>query len=152
MILTTHALVGAALGKYVKNPWLIVLIAIPLHYTLDHFRHGEYLGRKSPFANTWWKVALDLIIGLLIVFGYIAWSHPAPLVVRNILIGTFTSMFPDLLTLLYFKLHFTFLKKIYDFHQWCHRYPHGSEERQWTPRNARNDILFSIIAIALLIL
>jgi len=151
MILTTHALVGAALGKHVSNPWLIFLIAIPLHFVLDHFRHGEYLNRKSTFANIWWKVVLDLIAGLAIVGGYIFWSHPVPLAARNILIGAFVSMFPDLLTVLYWKLHFNFLKIPFDFHERIHPYPKGDQRYDWTLRNARNDILFSILALVLLI-
>jgi len=152
MILTTHALVGAALGKHISNPWLVALIAIPLHYTLDHFRHGEYLNRKSTFANTWWKVALDIIIALVIILGYISLSHPTPLAARNICIGTFVSMFPDLLTVLYWKLHFNFLKIPFDFHERIHPYPKGDKRYDWNLRNGKNDILFSIIAIILLIL
>jgi len=152
MILTTHALVGAALGKHVSNPWLIALIAIPLHYILDHFRHGEYLNRQSTFKNTWWKVALDLIMGFSIVFGYILFSHPAPFAIRNILLGAFISMFPDLLTVLYWKLDFKFLKIPFDFHERVHPYPKGDKRYDWNLRNTRNDTLLSILAIILLIL
>ena len=152
MLLTTHALVGAALGKRVSNPWLLIIIALPLHFFLDCFRHGEYLDRKSTFANTWWKVALDILIGFTIIFGYIFFSHPTFLVARNIIIGTLASMFPDLLTVLYWKLNFKFLEKPFKFHEWVHPYPKGDKRYDWNIRNARNDIIFSIIAVILLIL
>ncbi|HEX8974351.1 MAG TPA: hypothetical protein VF817_02585 [Patescibacteria group bacterium] len=152
MILTTHALVGAALGKHVSNPWLIILIALPLHFFLDSFRHGEYLNRKSTFANTWWKVAIDLVAGLSIVGAYILLFHPTILIIRNILIGTFASMFPDLLTVLYWKLNFKLLYKLFQFHAWVHPYPKGDKRYDWNLRNGRNDIIFSILAIVLMLL
>jgi hypothetical protein len=152
MILTTHALVGAALGKNISSPWVIAIIAIPLHFFLDTFRHGEYLDRRSTFQNTWWKVALDLFSGLLIIGGYLFFKHPDPIVVRNILLGTFLSMFPDLLTVLYWKLNFKFLYKIFKFHEHVHPYPKGDPRYIWNFRNARNDILFSIIALIFILL
>jgi hypothetical protein len=67
--------------------------------------------------------------------------------------GAVISMFPDLLTVLYWKMNFKFLGKIYQFHQFVHkRFPDGAPERQWTLRNSRNDILFSLIAILALFL
>lgn len=152
MILTTHALVGAALGKHIENPWLLITLALPLHYFLDTFRHGEYLNRKSTVANTWWKVTLDLIVGLLIVGSYSIATQPTITIVSNILLGSFASMFPDLLTVLYWKLHFTFLEKLFNFHAWVHPYPKGDKRYDWNLRNARNDILFSIFAIILLLI
>lgn len=152
MILTTHALVGAALGKNISNPWMIILIAIPIHYILDTFRHGEYLDRKSTVKNTWWKVALDISIGLTIIWSYILISHPSIETAKNILMGTFSSMFPDLLTVLYWKFNFKFLKVIFNFHAWVHPYPKGDKRYDWTLRNSLNDIIFSLIAIILILI
>ncbi len=47
MILTTHTLTGAVVGKCVNNTWLIMILSVILHFILDTFRHGEYLNRKS---------------------------------------------------------------------------------------------------------
>lgn len=151
MVLTTHALVGAAIGKFVPNPVLQILILIPLHYTMDHFRHGEYLGKKSTFRDTTWKVALDLFTGLTIIISSAYFLNSNKEILFSMLTGALISMFPDLLTVLYWKLNFKFLKKIYQFHQFVHRFPSGSPERIWTLRNAVNDILFSILAIILLL-
>lgn len=148
MILTTHALVGAAIGKYVNSPLLQILILIPLHYILDVFRHGEYLNKKSTFKNTTWKVALDLFVGGTIILFAIFSKNFSSAVSISIITGAIISMFPDLLTVLYWKLNFKFLGKIYQFHQFVHRrFPDGSPQREWTFKNALNDILFSIIAI-----
>ena len=151
MILTTHALVGAAVGKYVHSPLMQILILIPLHYILDIFRHGEYLNKKSTFRNTTWKVTLDLFTGGAIILFAIYSKNFSQAVSLSIITGAFISMFPDLLTVLYWKLNFKFLKKIYQFHQFVHgRFADESPQREWTLRNAFNDIIFSVIAIAIL--
>jgi hypothetical protein len=111
------------------------------------------LNRKSEIKETWWKVALDLSIGFSIITVYIFASHQPVIVIRNIMLGTFFSMFPDLLTLLYWEFNFKFLEKIYRFHQFTHhRFMKGSPERKWNFRNAYNDILFSVLAIISLLL
>ena len=152
MILATHALVGAAVGKYVRSPWLQILILLPLHYIMDIFRHGEYLGKKSTFKNTWWKVALDLIGGISIIITIANFKNTPSTVFFSMLSCAFVSMFPDLLTVLYWKLNFKFLGKIYQFHQFVHsRFEDGSQERKWNWRNAANDIIISVAAIILII-
>ena len=153
MILTTHALVGAALGKHITNPWVLISIAIPLHFTLDIFRHGEYLDKYSKVKEVLGKVAIDLTFGLTIIFAYILYFNPSTQIIRSILLGSFISMFPDLITFLHWKLKVPGLKKIYRFHKFVHsRFTEGSKERQWNLRNAVNDIAFTILAIILLIL
>ena len=150
MILTTHALVGAVLGKNISNPWIVAAVAIPLHFIMDHFRHGEYLNRNSKIRNTWWKIALDFFGGIIIVFAISHFMHFSSATIKLMAIGMFFSMLPDFTTLLYWKFHWPFLKHIHDFHAWCHKYPPFSKEREWTLRNGRNDILFSLLAIILL--
>ncbi len=152
MILTTHALVGAAIGKYVSNPIALITILIPLHYTMDIFRHGEYLGKKATFKNTWWKVTFDLFGGISIILLTMGIQETNAAVFFSIMLGAFISMFPDLLTVLYWKLDFKFLGKIYRLHQFVHRFPDGSPERAWTFRNAVNDIIFSIVATIFLLI
>ena len=155
MILATHALVGAAIGEKINNPWLIVIFSLIIHFILDSFRHGEYVesfDSKVAFKNTWWKIALDLFSGLSIIFLFIYFQNISFTKTFNILLGSFSSMFPDLLTLIYRKFKIQLLGKIYQFHGWCHRYPRFSPERQWTLRNAANDILISLLAIIILFL
>jgi hypothetical protein len=152
MILTTHALIGAAIGKNVDNFWLIPAITIPLHFLMDNFRHGEYLDRNSKIYNTWWKIALDLAAAFAIVFGIAYFKNFDFHMILMVFSGMFFSMLPDLTTLLYWEFHLNFLGKIHNFHVWCHRYPPFSKQRQWNLRNAYNDIIFSIIAIIILLL
>lgn len=150
MILATHALVGAAIGEKIQNPWLIVIFSLAMHFVLDMFRHGEYLSQKSTAKGTLWKVALDLFAGLILVFLFINFRHPDPIAIRHIFLGIFVSIFPDSLTFLYWQMSVKFLKKPFEFHAWLHKYPPFSPERAWTFRNAANDIIISLIAIIIL--
>lgn len=154
MILTTHALTGAVIGKNVDNVWLIILSAILFHFIFDSLPHGEYIetiNKKSNIKNTWWKVGLDLSLGLSIIFAFIFWSNFDSIKIRNILIGSFFSMFPDFLTFLYWKFNFKFLEKIYEFNLWIHHIFFRSQDRKWNFRNAINDILVCFISILLLV-
>ncbi len=151
MILTTHALAGAVIGKNFGNPLLIILLSTVSHFAMDNLRHGEYLNQSSPLRKTWWKVALDILIGLGIIFSFIYFANPSGEKSFNIFLGSFFSMFPDLLTFLYWKMGIKFLKPIIDFHSKIHRYPKFSKEREWNFRNSINDIIISLISICLLI-
>lgn len=148
MILTTHALTGAAIGKYVANPWLTVGLSLFFHYLLDTLRHGEYLNKQS-FRKDSWRVVTDISAALFVLCIAIFFSDFSNSTIFNILLGTFFSMFPDLITFLYWKFNFGFLQPLFDFHHWIHR-AENPEEEKWNLRNARNDILISLIAIILL--
>ncbi len=152
MILTTHALAGAAIGKTVANPWLIMVIVIPLHYFMDHFRHGEYLDKKMGLRKNYWKIILDISLGLSIIGSVAYFKNFSPVQMFLVFWGAFFSMFPDLLTFLYWKFKIAFLKKPYQLHKWVHKFPPDSPESQWNLRNSVNDILFSLLAIVWLFL
>jgi len=156
MILTTHALTGAVIGKNIENYWLVIIFSLAIHYAMDAFRHGEYLDERiSTVKDTWWKVAIDLMFGFLIIFLVIHFQKPALSVIKNIFIGTFFSIFPDFITLMYWKFEKNkILAKIKSFHSFCHcysKFPKYSKERQWTLRNALNDILISAVAFAIIL-
>lgn len=156
MILATHAIVGAAIGKNVQNPWLIIILSLIVHFIMDGFRHGEYFdSRIATIKDTAWKILLDLSTAGMIILFFILIAHPNFFTIRNILLGSFFSMFPDFLTLLFFKFKWNALCKIKDFHSFCHhysRFPKFSPERRWNFRNAANDVLISLIAIVFLFL
>lgn len=151
MILTTHALVGAAIGKHISNLWIIMLIVLPLHFFLDTFRHGEYLGQDSKIREVLYKVVFDLFFGFFIITIYILIAHPPIQMIRTIFFSAIISILPDFVTFMHWKLHIPGLKNIYKFHQWVHKYKRGSKERIWNFRNAINDIIFSILAIIILL-
>jgi hypothetical protein len=154
MILATHALTGAVIGKNIENPLVIIAFSLIVHFVMDGFRHGEYFdSRVATIKDTWWKIALDLFSGLAVIFSVIYFQKPSIIQAGNILLGAFSSMFPDLLTVFYWKFHFPLLGKIKKFHALSHRYGHFpkySQERMWTLRNSVNDIIISLSAIILL--
>ena len=156
MILTTHALTGAVIGKNLDDPFLIIILSLIIHYAMDRLRHGEYLDRKSTWKNTTWKVGLDILVGWTIIGIFLLISYNSnnfnDFNVYNIFLGVFFSMLPDLLTLLYWKFNVKILKTIFDFHAKMHKYPPFSSERIWNLKNARNDIIISILAIILLLI
>lgn len=152
MILAAHALTGAVIGKYVSNTWLVIILSVILHFAMDTFRHGEYLDRKSSIKETYWKVSLDILIGLILIATILLSTGRNSLMTFNIFIGAFFSMLPDGLTFLYWKANLKFLKKIFDFHAWVHPYPLFAPERKWNLRNSINDIVISVLAIILLLI
>jgi hypothetical protein len=155
MILATHALTGAVIGKNFNNPGLIIILSLAAHFLMDALRHGEYFdSRTARVKNTAWKVALDLSAAFLTILIFIYFKNPDFETMRNIFLGMFISALPDGLTLLHWKFPvFKSLKKLKQFHDWTHyysRFPKHSPERQWTLRNARNDILISLACIVIL--
>jgi hypothetical protein len=153
MILSTHALTGAVIGKEIGNPWLIIFISLIVHFIMDSFSHGEYLNPETfSLKKEVWKVVLDLFLGFSVIILYVYFSKADTMTARNIFIGAFASIFPDSLTFLYYKFNFRFLKKIVDFHKYVHRYPRFSEQRKWSLKNASNDIIIIALAIFLLII
>lgn len=152
MILVTHALIGAAIGKTFTNPFKIVALSLISHYAFDHLRHGEYLDKSKTFRKNYWRVSLDLLAAFVIVFFYL-YSHQEDTAMNyRIFLGVFFSMFPDLVTLLYGITKNKFLGKIYAFHGWIHKYPEFSPQREWNLRNGINDFALSLIALAIIFL
>ena len=154
MILSTHALTGAVIGKNINNIWLVILLALFFHFLMDSLRHGEYFDdRYAKLKDTWWKVGLDILIGFSIIASIFLIQDWNEKILLNVFIGIFFSLLPDGTTLLHYFNH-NFFSKIKAFHSFCHcywRYPRYSEERQWTFRNYLNDIFLSLLAIVILI-
>ena len=153
MILATHALAGAVIGKNIDNPGLIIILSLIVHFLMDALRHGEYVevfSENTSLKNSGWKVALDLIIGFTIVFLFTYFQKLETWQIKNIIIGVISSVFPDFITSIYWKFRWPFLKKYYSFHSWFHKYPRFSKERQWTLQNALNDIIISLVCIGIL--
>ena len=154
MILATHALTGAVLGRFISNPWILIPVAIASHFALDNLRHGEYVesfDSRTAFRNTWWKIALDISIAGALLGLVFYFKFPGLTVGRNMLLGGFFSTLPDLLTVLFWKFRWSWLSPIYNFHAGImHRYPRFSPEREWNLRNAWNDIAISALSILIL--
>jgi hypothetical protein len=154
MILTTHALTGAVIGKNIENPWLIIAASLIIHYAMDMICHAEYFDdRIASIKKDGWKVVLDLAVAAFFIYSWIYLEAPPMQVIENILLGVFFSILPDGITLLYWLSGKKLFKSIKKFHAFAHRYdknPKYSPARKWNFQNARNDLLISAFAIILL--
>ena len=152
MLLPTHALMGMVIGKYFSSPWIIIPASLVLHYLIDSFRHGEYWEKDNTAKNIWWK--MDFLSAILVVILVLWLKDFSSETIGNMLLGILFSLFPDLLSALqYLFPKIKILNWQKNFHSWMHNYkhlPHNAPERQWTFRNAINDIAISIIAIIVL--
>ncbi len=150
MTFTTHLLAGAAIGKNINNFWLIAIFSLAIHYIMDGFRHGEYVHADAVDKNSYWKIALDVAIGLSVIFICIYFRQPDAATIQNMLAGVFFSIFPDIMSFLYCNLNFKFLKWQRDFHKKIHPHPMSSPGARWNLKNSINDIIFAALAIILL--
>lgn len=153
MILPTHALVGAVIGKNISNPWIIIPVALVSHYILDSIRHGDYVDDRLPMADHSWKVSIDVLAAIIITLGIVYFLQDAK-VSSNIILGAIFAVLPDFFTLLgkLFPKSIVF-QKTKELNAFAHRYnkiPKYSSERQWNFKNARNDIIISVLAMILL--
>lgn len=150
MILTTHILTGAVLGANIQNPYAVAGLAVAVHFLLDLVPHGDYLNKKSSLKE-FWKVALDLAIGLGTVAAILFFRCPTPTNIFNICIGIFFSLLPDGTTFLYWKMGMKFLKPIKRFHEKLHYYPEFSPESKFRLKNNLFDIFISLVSLISLI-
>lgn len=137
MILATHAIAGAALGKWSGNPWLGFGLGWLSHYVLDMIPHWQYDVKSykdkdaagKPKKEGEWAIdfrralvltGIDFAAGLavsILVFqgpeGFLAPSFP-------ILAGAIGGILPDALQAVYLKTKrepFASLQKV---HNWFH--------------------------------
>lgn len=99
MILTSHLIVGAAIGSKISNPLLALLLALFSHYFLDSLPHKDYLipniqqkqWNKSFFD--FFKIFLDVFLGILLISLF---SDNNPIIWA----AAFLAIIPDGITLL----------------------------------------------------
>ncbi|MFH1346713.1 MAG: hypothetical protein ABIH10_00490 [Spirochaetota bacterium] len=134
MILTTHAIVGAAAGRIFSDPFMAFAAGFASHFILDAIPHWAYVlkfqtrNKKEPlkedikfnwdFVSDLARTGFDFVFGVsaaIFIFqgenGFIG----APV---NLLMGTIGGVSPDFLQLLYFKIRrepFIFTQKIHTF-------------------------------------
>ncbi len=99
MILFVHMLLGAAIGSYVNNIYLAIILAFLSHYLLDFIPHADY-SLKNTDKKGWililpniLKIAGDLFLGILLIWMF-SKNHPI------IYACAFFAILPDGLTVL----------------------------------------------------
>jgi len=136
MILTTHAIVGAAAGRLVSNPLLSFALGFISHFLIDAIPHWSYSlasivgDKKNPlnrdmminrhFIKDLAIIAVDFCSGIILTIfifqgrnGFIDISLP-------LLFGAIGGVFPDALQFVYFKIRREPLITLQKLHFWFH--------------------------------
>ncbi len=132
MILATHAVVGAAIGRLIPNPLVAFLVGFVSHFAIDAIPHWQYrlasmVHRNGPMeddmvinrkfiwdlARTGLDFAAGMVLSILLFQGTNNLSHISiPLVA-----GAVGGVLPDALQFAYFKIRrepFTTLQKLHN--------------------------------------
>jgi hypothetical protein len=131
MILTTHAIVGAAIGTQIpSHPVVAVAAAIASHFLIDAVPHWDY-PLRSMFRGAKERATLKLDRGLIVDFGMIGldglfglaialclFSTPANLIA--VLCGILGGMLPDALQFVHRIYPRGPLPALQRFHVWIH--------------------------------
>jgi hypothetical protein len=98
MLITPHALTGAAIGLRLKHPVKVIPIAMLSHFLLDTVPHWqETLFPYRPTIATWIRIPIDLTLAVLGV----AWiarqgSKRKRGLGRSVIVGALAGTLPDL--------------------------------------------------------
>ncbi len=66
MLITPHAVTGAAIGVRLKHPLKVIPVAMASHFLLDTIPHWqETLYPYRPHITTWIRVPIDLLLAVL---------------------------------------------------------------------------------------
>lgn len=112
MLLTQHLLVGAAIGKYVESPELVMFLAFFSHYILDmipHYSMNHIPGYKEHGLKGVRKKELlvksiEPVLGTVFSVAVIVVSSGDA---SNMALGAFFGFLPDLLTFIVWKKDLT---------------------------------------------
>ena len=159
MILTTHAIVGAAAGRIFLNPLMAFAVGFISHFILDVIPHWGY-GLKSRIRNEKEPLKEDIVlnrefigdlarIGLDFVFGVSA----AIFIFRgeggfigapaDLLAGIAGGLLPDFMQFLYFEIR----RGPLIFFQKLHIYIHRGKELSVLPYGILSQIIVIIAAV-----
>ena len=131
MILSTHAVIGAAIVSAMPtHPVIGIVFAFGSHFVLDMIPHWDYklysnsinpnVGGKMKFNKhlvfDFFRIGGDAVIG--IVVAYFLFRTPVHPIVW--FLGASAAVLPDFLQFAYLKLKSKPLTHLQNFHQWIH--------------------------------
>lgn len=101
MLTIVHLIVGAAIGKFFGNPWLVIPIALISHYILDFIPHSQPDSVKKYKECGFWGCdkkdlllkAIEPITGIILTVYLICINSEF---VLPMILGAFFSFSPDL--------------------------------------------------------
>lgn len=144
MILTSHMLVGAALGAHLPNIWTAFGLGLVSHYLLDAIAHWDYLSYVNiKNAVHRQKISIDLAILIITTLILVWWLGPKTIILAGIL----GALLPDGFELLYKNFGFKWLKPLSNFHLMIH-----NNQRLSLSEGLPSLILVSLAAIFVLFL
>ncbi|HEY7414410.1 MAG TPA: hypothetical protein VH593_04400 [Ktedonobacteraceae bacterium] len=98
MLLTPHALVGAAIGARLKHPLAVIPVAILSHFLLDTVPHWqETLSPYRPNQATWVRLPLDALLALVGVAWIVRRSRKrgGRMLAASAIVGAVAGVVPD---------------------------------------------------------
>lgn len=148
MVLTPHAVVGAALASaFGLGPGGALVAGFVSHFLLDSLPHWDYklssanIDEENPFNDDipisreslrdWAKIGLDLALGLGLIFLFFSLNGQGVRVV-SLLAGALGGLLPDGLQILFMKLRREPLKTFFRFHLFMHS-PRRIRDTLWGP-------------------
>ena len=130
MILSTHAIVGAAIASFVPgHPALAFVAGVASHFVIDAIPHSDYplrsisIGRSRSaitanhhLVRDLGFITFDAAAGLAVA----AWLYAGPGATLAVLLGAFGAILPDPLQLAYRLYPREPLRSLQRFHRWMH--------------------------------
>jgi hypothetical protein len=125
MTIATHAVVAAASAQILSySPLDAFLLGVFSHFILDAIPHWDYnldilsQGFKmKPIIKDSLRLALDFLIGFLLIFFFFQWLEPFNFILWSAALGAIT---PDILHNLENFWKTKTLSLFSKFHHWCH--------------------------------
>ncbi len=137
MILGTHAIVGAAVGRLIPNPLGAIVAGFISHFAIDAIPHWQYnlasmVHRDGPmeddmvinrkFAGDLARTGLDFALGMVLSLLLFQGTSLDNLVYNSLplLAGAVGGVLPDALQFVYFKIRREPLTTLQKLHNWAH--------------------------------
>jgi hypothetical protein len=154
VILSTHAVVGAALATLIPDhPALAFISGVASHFAIDAIPHWDYPlrsisvapGSRSAFTlnrslfRDFGLIILDACLGLAVSL----WLYAAPASAGAVMLGALGGMLPDLLQLAHKLYPREPLRTLQRFHVWIH-----STRKLEGPIGVISQLLFVVLVIA----
>lgn len=167
MVLTTHAVVGGAIGRLLAGqPLLAFILAFASHFVLDLIPHWDYPLRSKTVDHhesysvrfrLGWEMVFDLLgigadLALGLLLAYVLFPLPAEsLWWSSVLWGAVGGILPDGLQFIYSQWRWRILRGLQRFHHFVHA-KHNFNHQPWRGAGLQAGLVLLVWAVTYLIL
>ena len=159
MILSTHAVVGAAIASFVPaHPAAAFALGFASHYALDAIPHWDYpttspsmdpkicgpLRVDRAFLRDAITIGADAFLGTVVAFLLFA----SPQTQWVVLLGAFAAMLPDALQFLHARFPHEPLKTLQRLHRWAHT-ERQIKDRVFVGVSSQLALVVAVVAVSL---